>query len=186
MGEHSCCHFDIDVNSGVIIYFPVNRAYCFEPPIDNEKLLDLYKIFVMRDKPCTTREERNIVKLLNITDYRKTDKSEKLYFNTERICLKYCPYCGKKLPPTLNDEYFMCIDMDYGPEYLPGYANRFWSPRDNMLFKAGFPEPKPLPDEFKSDEWWKKRGLKTEKDCVALRRKYYKWCKQHPTDWFID
>ncbi|MDR1528271.1 MAG: hypothetical protein LBS22_01640 [Puniceicoccales bacterium] len=49
--------------------------------------------------------------------------------------LFYCPFCGKKLPTDLVDEHFDAIRDDTG------------KPLD------------PLPEEFKTDEWWKKRRL---------------------------
>jgi hypothetical protein len=49
--------------------------------------------------------------------------------------LVYCPFCGKKLPKDLCDEHFDAVRDDTG------------KPLD------------PLPEEFKTDEWWKKRGL---------------------------
>ncbi|MBX9830706.1 hypothetical protein K2X40_02030 [Candidatus Babeliales bacterium] len=62
-----------------------------------------------------------------------------------RICdqlLSYCPWCGKKLPEVLNEEYYDII-----------YDELKLEPAENVL------ETKGLPEEFKSDEWWKKRGL---------------------------
>jgi hypothetical protein len=49
--------------------------------------------------------------------------------------LIYCPFCGKKLPKDLIDEHFDAV-------------------RDN----TGKPLD-PIPEEFQTDEWWKKRGL---------------------------
>jgi hypothetical protein len=56
--------------------------------------------------------------------------------NTEnQWILVYCPFCGKKLPKDLIDEHFDAIRDETG------------KPLD------------PIPEEFNSDEWWKKRGL---------------------------
>ena len=54
----------------------------------------------------------------------------------------YCPWCGKKLPQILNDEYFRII-----------YDELHLEPAFNVTETPG------LPEEFKIDEWWKKRGL---------------------------
>jgi len=56
----------------------------------------------------------------------------------------YCPFCGKKLPKELDDD-----DMD--PYLMKEYG---WTEDDCW----GYPR-RELPDEFKTDEWWKKRGL---------------------------
>jgi hypothetical protein len=53
-----------------------------------------------------------------------------------QIFLTYCPFCGKKLPEELLLEYDTAT------------RNR----------ETGKPLD-PLPEEFKTDEWWKKRGL---------------------------
>jgi hypothetical protein len=49
----------------------------------------------------------------------------------------YCPWCGSKLPKVLDDK------------------------RLEILEELGFDEPyeQEIPKEFKTDEWWKKRGL---------------------------
>ncbi len=56
-----------------------------------------------------------------------------------RQLIKYCPWCGIKLPEPLGEKRFdilceMFEDFD------------------------GFLDPR-IPEEFKTDEWWKKRGL---------------------------
>lgn len=56
--------------------------------------------------------------------------------------LSYCPWCGKKLPKSLRDEYFDILEKEYG--------------LDNYDIDD---HPERIPEEFKSDEWWKKRSL---------------------------
>ena len=58
--------------------------------------------------------------------------------------IDYCPFCGKKLPKKLDDD-----DMD--PYLMKEYG---WTEEDCW----GYPR-RELPPEFKTDEWWKKRGL---------------------------
>ena len=56
------------------------------------------------------------------------------------ILLRFCPWCGKELPTSLLDEWFErlgSLGYDPGP----------WSD-----------DPK-LPEEFRSDVWWKGKGL---------------------------
>ena len=53
--------------------------------------------------------------------------------------LIYCSWCGKKLPESLREEYYKILKTEYE-------------------FKHPFDDPN-IPLEFKSDEWWKKRGL---------------------------
>ena len=56
--------------------------------------------------------------------------------------LFYCPWCSIKLPKVLNEEYFRIL-----------YDELNLEPELDVL------ETPDLPEEFKSDEWWKKRGL---------------------------
>lgn len=63
--------------------------------------------------------------------YNKRDNSE--------IC--FCPRCGTKFPHELGDEWYEILQEEYGIE----------DPMDEDAHR--------LPEEFKTDEWWKKRGL---------------------------
>lgn len=56
--------------------------------------------------------------------------------------LIFCPWCGKKLPELLNEEYFRIL-----------YDELLLEPELNVIETPG------LPEEFKSDAWWRKRGL---------------------------
>lgn len=49
----------------------------------------------------------------------------------------FCPFCGEKLPKNLDKQWY------------------------RALKGLGFNEPddEDIPEEFKSDEWWKKAGL---------------------------
>jgi hypothetical protein len=52
-----------------------------------------------------------------------------------------CPYCGVKFPKELGLEWIHLVDEQFGDEYL----------RPPKMYE--------LPEEFQTDEWWKKRGL---------------------------
>ena len=54
--------------------------------------------------------------------------------------IHYCPYCGKKLPTILEDEWYEVLKKEYGLTF------------DDDVDKQ-------IPSEFLTDEWWKKRGL---------------------------
>ena len=53
-----------------------------------------------------------------------------------------CPWCGTKLPKDLRDEWFDILENEYKLEPT--------SDLDNV---------KGLPEEFRSDQWWKNRNL---------------------------
>ncbi len=65
--------------------------------------------------------------------------------NKHGVVINYCPFCGAKLPADLIDEREETIILELGYDYLSD---------DN-----GNQPKKELPEEFKTDEWWKKRGL---------------------------
>lgn len=56
--------------------------------------------------------------------------------------IDYCPWCATKLPKSLRDEWFKILEKEYGLD----------DPDDKKQSKL-------IPEEFKTDEWWKKRGL---------------------------
>jgi hypothetical protein len=53
--------------------------------------------------------------------------------------IQFCPWCGQRLPSPLRDEWFRELE------------NMF----DNF---DGFGDPR-IPEEFRSDAWWKERKL---------------------------
>ena len=55
----------------------------------------------------------------------------------------FCPWCGKNLPKGLRKEWFDILEKEYNIE------------TDIMEWK----NRSDIPQEFKSDEWWKKRKL---------------------------
>ena len=54
--------------------------------------------------------------------------------------IDFCPWCGKKLPENLMNAWFDILENEYGIE-------------DTVYEKSK------IPKEFRTDEWWKKRGL---------------------------
>lgn len=57
--------------------------------------------------------------------------------------LLFCPWCGKELPKDLRDEYDEILEKEYNINI------------DDVVMEKKIRIPK----EFKTDEWWKKRGL---------------------------
>ena len=56
--------------------------------------------------------------------------------------LFYCSWCGEKLPESLRDQWFETLEKEYG-------LDDPWSDEQEKL----------VPQEFTTDEWWKKRNL---------------------------
>jgi hypothetical protein len=83
----------------------------------------------------------NIKHIIDYEDYMRNynllcHDSDKVVYN-----IAYCPWCGKDLGKALNWEYFETLAKEYGIED-PDFIN-FTN----------------VPEEFKTDAWWKKRGL---------------------------
>ena len=57
--------------------------------------------------------------------------------------INYCPWCGTKFLKSLRDEFW---DIIFGELKIDTDAFRFV-------------EDPLVPEEFKSEEWWRKRGL---------------------------
>jgi hypothetical protein len=57
-------------------------------------------------------------------------------------CLYYCPWCGKKLPDSLNNTWFSILEKEY-----------------NLDDPDGKEQKQLIPEEFKTDKWWIKRNL---------------------------
>lgn len=56
--------------------------------------------------------------------------------------IEFCPWCGAQLMKNLSDTWYDVLEKEYG------------------LDDPSWPEQeKKIPAEFKTDEWWKKRGL---------------------------
>ena len=62
-----------------------------------------------------------------------------------------CPWCGFKLPKTLFKKYLEILENDFNIIQCP-YTGKYYE-----IGKEGI--EKSLPEEFKSDEWWKNRGF---------------------------
>jgi len=73
-------------------------------------------------------------------------KYREYYINTDEKMIvhliTHCPWCGKKLPKSLREEWFNILSTEYNINH----------PRDED-------QEQRIPKEFKSDEWWKKRKL---------------------------
>jgi hypothetical protein len=56
--------------------------------------------------------------------------------------VSFCPNCGSQLPNDLVEERMNILENEYG-------IDDPYDPKQKKL----------IPQEFKTDEWWKKRGL---------------------------
>lgn len=80
-----------------------------------------------------------------IMSFRPHTKSYRLILGGTSLgmyqIITFCPWCGAKLPKSLGKEWCQLIKEEFGIE---------------DIFKEEWDK---LPQEFKTDEWWRKRGL---------------------------
>jgi hypothetical protein len=77
-----------------------------------------------------------------VVDYYPLCRTYDSLISENRVSqFNFCPWCGKKLPSDLTKEFYSILEKQYGVPYpdTDYHTN--------------------LPEEFKTDEWWKKRGL---------------------------
>ena len=80
-------------------------------------------------------------------------KRRKTYEESELRTIAYCPFCGSRLPYYLYDEYHLILEQALGTDEF----FELWY-QDPKTGKSKADQNK-VPEEFKTDEWWIKRGL---------------------------
>jgi hypothetical protein len=63
--------------------------------------------------------------------------------------IRYCPFCGSRLPEDLVEEYDVAVFEAMGQNGTKLITGK----------KSFISSSKYLPPEFQTDEWWKKRGV---------------------------
>jgi len=70
----------------------------------------------------------------------------KYYLKKNEVCMsfliKHCPWCGSLFPSSLSDEWYDIVEEKFG-------ITDFFDKK----------QLKKITKDFKTDEWWKKRGL---------------------------
>jgi hypothetical protein len=78
--------------------------------------------------------------------YLPTTRSFYIYVKSGALQeIYFCPFCSAKLPEDLSDQYYSILENKY----------HLYSNED---LEEAWTNGK-LPDEFKTDKWWKKKGL---------------------------
>lgn len=76
-----------------------------------------------------------------IIDYENYVRNYNIRGKKRVYAIAYCPWCGQNLGRELNGEYYSILRQEYG------------------IYEPETTEADKVPEEFKSEEWWKKRGL---------------------------
>ena len=178
-----CTSMDYKLWEGTIRYDKIYRLYFVDNIVSTDTLVDLYKEYVYEEKECITALEKELKEILGrLSVFRTSSGKKKVVASLEGLgFIKYCPFCGTKLPYSFDeDELRAAIWMDYGYEYSPYYYSAYYGDLDGV--PVGLPKPKPLPKEFKSDAWWKNRGMDTKEGHIAWRKKFNAWLEKHPPE----
>ncbi|MBP9791623.1 MAG: hypothetical protein KBC27_00200 [Rickettsiales bacterium] len=73
--------------------------------------------------------------------YPKTREYFSVHSDETGCDINYCQWCGKKMPKPLVDEWYKILEEEYG------------------ILDPVVDDADKVPKEFKTDAWWKKRGL---------------------------
>jgi hypothetical protein len=98
------------------------------------------------ETPCCEALKRNINDCENHLYYSRKYRQYAIcrVGTTSITCIDYCPWCGIKMPKSLEDQWDEILEKEYGIVITEPWNKKQLSQ---------------IPDEFNSDEWWKKRGL---------------------------
>ncbi len=119
----------------------------------------LWKINNMKNNFCCD-DMSNLVEKYDVIEFVDYTREYDLVTSAKTAKqLRFCPFCGKELGESLNSEYYGILFREYGIEYPEGK------------------EADKVPPEFKSDEWWRKRGLQLK---LLTLKPFYK--KKHGSD----
>jgi hypothetical protein len=104
----------------------------------------------IKEKFCCETMERNFFnKGENAIDYSLTTRLYTIVIaNGHNRQILFCPWCGKQFPKYLGEEWENTLLKEYS------ISNRILEDYGIKVYAEG-----EIPDEFKTDEWWKKRGL---------------------------
>lgn len=78
-----------------------------------------------------------------IPQFREYFISVRAEYGAASRMIKNCPWCGKKFVKGLREEFFNTLENEF----------------DIITSVGEYKERKDIPEEFKTDEWWKKRDL---------------------------
>lgn len=109
-------------------------------------MIEDVEICCQRMKYCLKDEREskssNIIYIEKIRSYRIYAYMGLSHKRVTVDSIYYCPWCGAKLPAELSDQYYQEIENLNLP-----------------LTKVDSIDRRYIPQEYRTDMWWKKRGL---------------------------
>ncbi len=128
----------------IVILAETNMTGCngYEARIATEEGYKEFKKYFGDCKFCCQSLERHCeeYKYVDSTRFIEYDRRTRT-FAIGCYVIPYCPFCGTRFLKELGREWMNLVDEQFGEEY-------FMAPK---MYE--------LPEEFLTDEWWKKRGL---------------------------
>jgi hypothetical protein len=114
----------------------------YEPRIATEDGYNEFKEYFKNFEFCCRSleghcEEDKYTDSTSFIEYERVTRT----FSIGRFVITNCPFCGKEFPKELGLEWIHLVEEKFGEEFL----------RPPKMYE--------LPEEFQTDEWWKKRGL---------------------------
>jgi hypothetical protein len=95
---------------------------------------------IIKNPQCSLEYEPHIREyILTVPEYLRVKNNNATY---PTFVISHCPRCGSKFPESLFDEWHDIMETEFGLSGLIGPA-----------------EAHLIPEEYKTDEWWKRRGL---------------------------
>ena len=127
---------------------PTNRGLRNVPSIDETtNCCELMYCFLKKEFGYRTEIEINYSHILR----------EHSIGSQFRQAINNCPWCGTKLPASLRIEYRNILEQEHGikPDLYTVHLDKCNNPKTDQELR----ETLNVPDEFKTDKWWKERGL---------------------------
>ena len=95
---------------------------------------------IIKSPQCSLEYEPHIREyILTVPEYLRS-KDKNIVYPT--FVISHCPRCGAKFPESLCDQWHDIMEKEFGLKGL-----------------IGPDEAKLIPEEYKTEAWWKKRGL---------------------------
>lgn len=163
-----------------VAYDPLYRQYYLQQTIENGPFVDSFNRFSSKEKEKCDYEEMKVNKFYTKGEIKKWGIKQ-ILLNINSVILDFCPWCGEKLPPVLNDDYHCALFMIWGNIWKNKYhwwCRSRWN--EISLYGPRNPFPRGFPKEFKSDAWWKNRGMETMDGLKNWRCNFNEWLKHNP------
>lgn len=176
----NCCSTFKERIGNWVGYDPIYRQYFLQKSIEDGPFVNCFDHFSDEEKKDCYYEEVKPDKFYTKSELKKSEIN-RILLNACSVVLDFCPWCGEKLPPALDDDYPCALLMEWGNVWkskYPWWYRSHWN--EICLQGPKNPFPRGFPKEFKSDAWWKNRGLETKEGLRKWRKHFNEWLTLNP------